>query len=139
MEGAHRGVVLIACGISSVEAKARLRHCHVFIPGPLSQGRRRDIASFDDGPLLSPYGYLYSVFHQSGARGEVIVVDVVVVHGAVGFDVVRIVGVGVRGAQAPVDGSDRLYPYVMQAVFTAGHPFCLPWLCRLRTTWRTYS
>ncbi len=74
--------------------------------GLLSPGRcrRQDMASFDDGPLLSPYGYLYSVFHQSGARGEVIVVDVVVVHGAVGFDVVRIVGIGVRGAQAPVDG-----------------------------------
>lgn len=68
------------------------------------QGRRQDMASFDDGPLLSPKGYLYSVFHQSGAGREVGVVHVVVVHAAVGIDVVRVVGIGVRGAQAPVDG-----------------------------------
>lgn len=34
--------------------RAWQRQRHVFVPGPLSQGRRRDIASFDDGPLLSP-------------------------------------------------------------------------------------
>lgn len=86
------------------------------------------MASFDDGPLRSPKGYLYTapsifqegvpppvllvggMFHQSGARREVRVVDVVVVQGAIRVDVVRVVGVGVRGAQAPVDGANRPYP-----------------------------
>ena len=72
--------------------------------GIWSLRRRQDMASFDDGPLLSPKGYLYSVFHQSGAGREVRVVHIVVVHGAVGVDVVRIIGVRVRGAQAPEDG-----------------------------------
>lgn len=53
---------------------------------------------------------MYSVFHQSGTRGEVRVVDIVVVHGAVGVDVVRVVCIRVRGAQAPVDGANRPYP-----------------------------
>ena len=78
----------------------------VFIPRVRARGRQ-DMASFDDGPLLSPVGYLYSVFHQSGAGRKVRVVDIVVVDRAVGVDVVRVIGVGVRGAQAPVDGGAK--------------------------------
>ena len=78
---------------------------------------------------------MYAVFHQSGTRGEVRVVDVVVVHGAVGIDVVRVVVIGVRGAQAPVDGANRPYPNERQQgagwliaapVRTVLHPFSWP-------------
>ena len=70
---------------------------------------------------------MYSVFHQSGTRGEVRVVDIVVVHGAVGIDVVRVIGIGVRGAQAPVDGANRPYPNERQPVGSGAYLCSCPY------------
>ena len=77
---------------------------------------------------------MYSVFHQSGAGREVFVVDVVVVQRAVGVHVIRVVGIGVRGAQAPVDGGNRPYPFMMKggylrpaSIFGAARALSLPY------------
>jgi len=73
-------------------------------------GIRQDIASFDDGTLLSVVelyadAYSVSLYHQSGANADVGVGSVVRVAVAVRVDVPRVGRVvGVRRSEPPVGG-----------------------------------
>lgn len=119
----------------------------MYFPRP-GYGPRKDMASFDDGPLPSPFGYWYSVIllarrtrrpfdrrsHRSGARREVRVVHVVVVERPRGVHVIGVVRVRVRGAQPPVDGADRPYPNTRRSFPAPGKSHCLAAATHLRVS-----
>ncbi len=124
----------------------------MYFPRP-GYGPRKDIASFDDGPLRLPFGYLYTVIlltrrtrrpfdrrsHQSGARREVRVVHEVAVERPRSIHVIGVIRVGVRRAQPPVDGADRPYPNTRRSFPHPGKQSYLDMFSYLRVSFLTLA